>query len=357
MTNALERELIARITASGPLSIAEYMTECLLHPEHGYYTTATPFGADGDFITAPEVSQMFGELVGLAIAQCWINQGRPANAWLVELGPGRGTLMSDMLRVLEKVPGALGALRPCLLEASPRLRNTQAQALEGASPKWISAIGDLPADPIFLVANEFFDALPVRQFERGELGWHERQIGLVDGQLALGRSPDTDVPALRHRKADTNIGQIVEICDSAITVTLAIASLIAESGGAALFIDYGGWHSLGDTFQALRGHHPVDPLSFPGTADLTAHVDFEPIAMAAMQAGLDVSELTPQGVFLERLGIFQRAQSLASGMSGPALEQHIQAHRRLTHPEEMGTLFKCLALTPKGTRPFPGTTA
>lgn len=356
MTNALERELIARITASGPISIAEYMAECLLHPELGYYTTAAPFGAAGDFITAPEISQMFGEMIGLSLAQCWIDQGQPEGAWLVELGPGRGTLMSDMLRVLSKVPGAPQALRPCLLEASPRLRSIQAETLAGSSPRWISAIDDLPQGPTYFIANEFLDALPIRQFERGKIGWRERQIGLVDGKLALGRSPEADLPALHSRKVDTKPGQIVEICDPAVTVTSAVAARIAEEGGAALFIDYGDWHSLGDTLQALKDHQTVDPLFFPGKADLTAHVDFEPIATMAKQNGLVVSQLTPQGVFLERLGITQRAQSLASELSGHALDQHIQAHRRLTHPEEMGTLFKCLAMTAVGADPFPGMT-
>lgn len=354
MTSPLKKELITRIIASGPISIAEYMTECLLHPEHGYYTTATPFGAAGDFVTAPEISQMFGELIGLAMAQSWIDQGKPGIAWLFELGPGRGTLMSDMLRVLAKVPGAREALRPCLLEASPKLQSIQAEVLAELPPTWVSTIDDIPAGPVFVVANEFFDALPIRQFERGERGWHERQIGVKDGGLVLGRSPETDVPALRLRTEDTTLGQVVEICEPAVATAARIASRIAADGGAALFIDYGDWHSLGDTLQALKAHKSVNPLDTPGQADLTAHVDFEPIAQSAASAGLGVSKLTPQGVYLERLGITQRAVSLAEHLSGHTLEQHVQAHRRLTHPEEMGTLFKCLALTPRGTGPFPG---
>jgi SAM-dependent MidA family methyltransferase len=297
---------------------------------------------------------MFGELIGLAVAQCWIDQGQPENAWLVELGPGRGTLMSDMLRALSKVPNARESLRPCLLEASPRLRDVQAENLAEYSPTWASSIDDVPAGSVFVVANEFFDALPIRQFERGQRGWHERHVGMKDGVLVLGRSPESDVPALRKRTEDTTLGQVVEICESAIATAEWISTRIADDGGAALFIDYGDWHSLGDTLQALRDHKPVDPLDTPGQADLTAHVDFEPIAATAASIGLEVSPLTPQGVFLERLGITQRAQSLAQHLSGHALDQHVQAHRRLTHPEEMGTLFKCLALTTRGTGPFPG---
>jgi SAM-dependent MidA family methyltransferase len=196
--------------------------------------------------------------------------------------------------------------------------------------------------------------LPIRQFERGGRGWHERQIGVKDGALVLGRSPEADIPALRQRTEDTTVGQVIEICEPAVTTTARIASRIAADGGAALLIDYGDWHSLGDTLQAVKAHQTVGALDTPGQADLTAHVDFKPIAETAASAGLEVSPLTPQGVFLERLGITQRARSLSQHLTDQELEQHVQAHRRLTHPEEMGTLFKCLALTPRGTGPFPG---
>ena len=354
MTRTLKQELITRISATGPLSIAEYMSECLLHPEYGYYTTATPFGAAGDFITAPEISQMFGELIGLAIAQCWIDQGRPEDAWLVELGPGRGTLMSDVLRALDRIPGARSSLRPFLVEASPRLRDVQAKALAEASPLWGFDYDDLPNGPTFVVANEFLDALPIRQFQRGERAWHERQVGIVDDDLAFGLAPETGVPELSHRYQDTRPGQIVETCAPAMTVTESVVERIASQSGAALFVDYGDWRSLGDTLQAVKNHQLIDPLKEPGLADLTAQVDFEPLAKTAERRGLCVSPLTPQGVFLERLGITQRARALARGLTGASLDEHVRAHRRLTHPEEMGTLFKCLALTPRGTGPFPG---
>lgn len=352
MTTPLADLLAARISATGPITVAEYMAECLLHPTHGYYTTQPPFGRDGDFITAPEISQMFGELVGLALAQAWMDQGQPQNAILVEIGPGRGTLMADMLRTLQQVPGA-ATLRPYLIEASPALRAEQARRVPNAV--WCDSFAQLPDVPTFLVANEFFDALPVRQFVRQGPGWAERMVGVTDGSLQMGLSAATPRPELAHRLGDTRDGDIVETCAPALPVVRGIADRIARLGGAALLIDYGGWHSLGDTLQAVRAHTPDPVLAHPGLADLTAHVDFEPLAQEAAQAGVQVSPMTPQGVFLERLGITARAQSLARGMTGVQLDQHIASHRRLTHPDEMGTLFKVLGLSPKAAPPLAGT--
>lgn len=345
--------LAARIAATGPITVADYMSECLLHPEHGYYTTRPPFGTAGDFITAPEISQMFGELIGLALGQAWLDQGAPGSALLAELGPGRGTLMADMLRVLAKLPGASG-LRPHLVEASPRLRAEQATRVPGAT--WPDTLADLPEGPLFLVANEFFDALPIRQFIRAGGGWCERVVGLdPDGALVFGRTPPVPLQALAHRLEDTAEGALVETCAPALPIMAEIARRIATHGGAALIIDYGGWHSRGDTLQALSGHAPDDPLAHPGEADLTAHVDFEPLARTAREGGADAAALTSQGVFLERLGITARAQALARRMRGPELDIHIAAHRRLTHPDEMGCLFQVLGVSPVGAPPIAGT--
>ncbi|WP_138467446.1 class I SAM-dependent methyltransferase [Poseidonocella sp. HB161398] len=348
----LEDLLLQRIAATGPLSVAEYMAECLLHPEHGYYTTRAPFGAEGDFTTAPEISQLFGEMIGLCLAQAWIDRGRPAPFCLAELGPGRGTLMADIWRVTRAVPGFREAARVTLVEASPKLRARQAETLGGAAPAWCGSAGELPELPLFLVANEFFDALPVRQFQRDPGGWRERQIGLEDGRLALGLGPAAPFAQLGHRLEDTAPGGIVEICPALPAVTGEIARRIRSHGGAALVIDYGGWHSLGDTLQAVRRHEMVPVLDSPGQADLTAHVDFEAIAAAA--EGCQVTPMVPQGVFLERLGITERARALASRLSGPALEAHVAAHRRLTHPDEMGTVFKTLGIASEGSPPVPG---
>ena len=344
----LEERLIGRIAAQGPITVAEYMAECLLNPEHGYYATRDPFGAAGDFTTAPEISQMFGELIGLALAQAWQDQGAPSPFLMAELGPGRGTLMADALRAADKAPGFAKAARIHLVEASATLRKVQEQTLAGRDVTWVDTVQDLPDGPLFLVANEFFDALPIRQFERATAGWAERQVGLQGGKLAMGLAQVAARADLAHRLADTRPGDVVELCAAAQPIIADIAQRIAINGGAALVIDYGGAESLGDTFQALRAHEPTDPLSAPGNADLTAHVDFGALARTAQSAAvaIQVSPLITQGVFLERLGITPRAQALARRMAGPLLQQHVAAHRRLTHPEEMGTLFKVMALAP-----------
>jgi SAM-dependent MidA family methyltransferase len=342
----------AQIAASGPISIADYMAACLLHPEHGYYTTRDPLGVAGDFTTAPEISQMFGELVGLCLAQCWLDQGAPAEFVLAELGPGRGTLMADALRATQGVPGFHAALRLHLIEASPALRAEQATRLGAFSPVWHTGIEALPEKPLFLIANEFFDALPIRQFQRSGNGWRERVVGLSGTSLTIGLTDAAPQSALVHRLEDTREGDLVETCAPAQSIASGIGAHIARHGGAALICDYGDWRSLGDTFQALRGHAVADPLEAPGKADLTAHVDFEALAQAADPACH--SRLTTQGVFLERLGITARAQALAQNLSGTALESHIAAHRRLTHPDEMGSVFKVLGLFPAECAPPPG---
>ncbi len=341
--------LAARIAAHGPITLADYMAEALLHPIHGYYTTRDPLGAAGDFITAPEISQMFGEVIGLCLAQSWLDQGRPKGV-LAELGPGRGTLMADILRATARVPGFHAALDLHLVEASPVLRAAQAARLP---VKQVHDRADtLPDAPLFLVANEFFDALPIRQFQRDGTGWRERMIGLTDdAALTFGLSAAAPLAMLDHRLADTKDGDLVEHCPALPGIVSEIGQRIAAHGGTALIIDYGDWGSQGDTLQALRGHAPVDPLIDPGSADLTAHVDFEAVARATPSR---FTRLTPQGVFLERLGITQRAQTLASKMTGAALESHIAAHRRLTHPDEMGDLFKVIALYPDGQTPPAG---
>ncbi len=349
---ALGDILIRRIRETGPISIADYMAECLLHPIHGYYTTRPVFGAKGDFTTAPEISQMFGELLGLCLAQAWLDQGAPPAFTLAELGPGRGTLMADLLRATRGVPGFHAAARIMLVEASPRLRDTQRETLAGHQVTWRDSVTDLPDAPLFLIANEFFDALPIRQFQRHPMGWQERLVGLDGDRLVAGLSVPMQLDMLTARMSDTSTGGVVEVCPAAAGIVTEIAQRIATHGGAALIIDYGDWHSLGDTFQALTDHAFADPFAAPGTADLTAHVDFEALALAATACA--VTALTEQGVLLERLGITARAQALARRLSGPQLEAHVAAHRRLTHPEEMGRLFKAMAIHTKGSVPPPG---
>ncbi len=355
VTTGLERLLVRRIRVAGPMTVADYMSDCLLHPEFGYYSTRDPLGAPGDFITAPEISQMFGEVVGLALAQAWLDLGAPRPACLAELGPGRGTLMADMLRAIRTVPGFAEALSVHLVEASPVLREAQRKAA-GRPLHHHDTMESLPRIALFLVANEFFDTLPVRQFQRDGAAWRERMIGVGDdGALAFGLSDPVSPESLAGRMDDTRDGDIVEMRPAASAVAGEIGARIAESGGLALVIDYGGRRSLGDTLQAVRNHGSVPPLTDPGTADLTAHVDFGAIARAARPAA--ATRLTPQGEFLERLGMVQRAERLAEGLEGSALERHVAALHRLTHEREMGTLFRAMALYRNGAPLPPGFTA
>jgi len=338
----LGRLIASRIRLSGPLRLDEYMQLCLLHPEHGYYATRDPFGAAGDFTTAPEISQMFGEMVGLALAQAWLDQGRPAPFTLAEIGPGRGTLMADILRAIRAAPGMAEAAEVVLVEASPHLREVQRGRL--GKVRHLDTVAELPRGPLFLVANEFFDALPIRQFQRMPEGWAERIVALdPDGRLTLGlAAPQPGPPAPP--------GQIRETCPAAGPIVAEIASRIAEAGGAAILIDYGNWDGQGDTFQALRAHRPEDPLLNPGEADLTAHVDFRPLALAALAAGASVSRMVTQGEWLLQLGIRARAARLqAAGDAGATAALH-----RLTAPEEMGQLFKTLAIWSPAAAPPPG---
>jgi len=348
----LEQILKSQIATQGPMSVAEYMSTCLLHPEHGYYSTRDPFGTGGDFITAPEISQMFGELIGLTLAQVWMDQGQPARIALTELGPGRGTLMADILRTAKAVPSFEKACEIHLIEASPKLREVQAATLSAHTPIWHDHVDQLPSDlPLYAIANEFFDALPIRQMVRDGEGWRERQIGLDNDALAFGLSAPAPLTALDHRLNDTKDGDLVELCAQAPLIMRALAERIETNGGTALVFDYGDWRSLGDTLQAVHAHEKVPALHKPGQSDLTSHVDFE-VLITDMPC--THSRLTPQGVFLERLGITDRAQALAKSLGGTALEHHIAAHRRLTHPDEMGTIFKALAFFPKGAHPPAG---
>ncbi len=347
--NLLAQHLARRIAASGPLTLAEFMAEALLHPDHGYYTTREPFGTQGDFTTAPEISQMFGELLGLCLAQAWVDQGCPPAFVLAELGPGRGTLMADLLRATRRVPGFHAAAQLYLVEASPRLRARQRAALGNHPADWAADLRDLPDGPLFLVANEFFDALPIRQFLRDPAGWRERLLGLQDGRLAFGWGAPLPLAALQDQLADTIPGDMVETCAPAQGIAGQIGARIAARGGLALLIDYGGWRSLGDTFQALSAHRFTDPLAAPGQADLTAHVDFEALARAADPARC---HMATQGAFLLALGVAQRSAALARRLTGVALDRHLAASYRLTAPTEMGSLFKVLALT-RATDPAP----
>jgi SAM-dependent MidA family methyltransferase len=343
----LAKRLIAEIARSGPIWVADYMTRCLLDPTDGYYTNRQPFGTSGDFVTAPEISQMFGELLGLCLAQSWLDQGSPARFILAELGPGKGTLMADLLRATARVPGFAEAAQIWLVEASEKMQAGQAEALSGHDLNFATTVSDLPDGPLFLIANEFFDCLPIRQYRRTGAGWQEQMVGAVDGALGfiLGAAlPDHAVP---EWAADLPEGALIETSPASVAIAGDMARRISESGGLAVIVDYGDWNSAGDTLQALRGHRKIGPLAAPGQSDLTAHVNFAELAAAA-SGRTAVTAPTPQGLLLERLGISARAAALAQTASGDRLAQHEAAHRRLTHPDEMGQLFKAIAFYPEG---------
>jgi NADH dehydrogenase [ubiquinone] 1 alpha subcomplex assembly factor 7 len=340
----LSPRLAERIRAEGPLSLAAFMAAALADPRDGYYMTRDPFGRGGDFTTAPEISQIFGELIGLWALLVWQSMGSPGRVVLAELGPGRGTLMSDLLRAARVRPAFAAALDVHLVEISPTLRNRQAQTLAEHRVRWVERVEDLPDGPLILIANELFDALPIRQIEAQGGVWHERRVGLdAAGGFAFTLGEAVPPPAYAGPPTD---GTIAEIGEAASALAATIGARLAHSVGAALIIDYGYDQSgPGDSVQAMRGHaaHPV--LADPGNADLTAHVDFERLAAAAMAAGAGAHGPLPQGVWLGRMGIEERAVMLMRGLSPERAAELAAGARRLIDPGEMGTLFRVLALT------------
>lgn len=298
--------------------------------------TRDPFGVRGDFTTAPEISQMFGELVGLWLAQSWLDAGSPDPFNLVELGPGRGTLMADILRVGQGVPGFLDAAKLFLMESSPKLRDMQAITLKGFEPVWIDDLDQIDDAPLFLIANEFFDALPIRQFQRVGDMWLERVIQLRD-ELTFGLSK-TELKGFPPELPD---GAIVERAYIGADIVNTISKAIAEQGGAALIFDYGDAAGSGDTLQAVKNHASVSVLVEPGTADLTAHVNFGDLAR---NIGECAGFLTTQGQFLSSMGIAERAEVLSKAGD----EAATAALHRLTQDDEMGRLFKAMAITKAG---------
>jgi len=340
----LGEKLISRIRAYGPMTAAEYMEACLSDPHYGYYMRREPFGQQGDFVTAPEVSQMFGELIGIWTIVVWQAMGAPREFVLAELGPGRGTLMNDLLRVVRIMPEFTAAARVHLIETSPRLREIQENTLAKADTaiNWHTRIEALPPGPIITIANEFFDALPIRQFRWSGDDWAERMID-IDGEGNLSfvlkpvdqRPPTVPLPD----------GAIVETSPLAIALMNTICARISATGGALLTIDYGAEHpGHGDTLQAVRQHKFIDPLAAPGEVDLTAHVDFSGLAKTATAAGARPRPLLTQGEFLNRLGLGARVKTLAEGKDTVAREALEAAAERLSGSKAMGELFKVLAV-------------
>lgn len=351
-------EAIARrIHAEGPLSLAAFMAIALHDPETGYYARRQPLGRAGDFVTAPEISQIFGELIGLWFADLWQRGGRPDPVILVELGPGRGTLMADLLRAAGAVPEFRHALRPVLVEASPVLREEQRRRLAAAAPNFAAGLPEVPDGPLFVVANEFLDALPVRQFVRGPTGWAERLVGLdEDGRLVFVLGPEGAAASLLIPEPlrESPPGSVIELCPAAAALASSLAKRLARAPGAALFVDYGHATSrAGATLAAIRDHRPAEPLDRPGTADLSAHVDFAAFAATARAAGVKVYGPAPQGDFLRALGAETRLATLQRNTAPDRREALAAGLARLIAPGQMGNLFKAIAVVSPAL-PAPG---
>ncbi|MHB1109840.1 MAG: class I SAM-dependent methyltransferase [Devosia sp.] len=353
-TPSLPELIDMQIRANGPISIASYMALCLTHPHQGYYKQADPLGPRGDFMTAPEISQMFGELIGFFCVNLWQQMAEPKSFTLLELGPGRGTLMQDALRVATRAEGFGDALHLQLFETNEELKAQQAIRLSQYNPYWPTEIDAVSGDPLLVVANEFFDALPIRQFVKGATGWHERIVGLKDGARSFGLSP-TPVPNSAMPEAVHNAapGEVYEVSLAAADVMQRLAKAIGRLGGAILAIDYGYAPTrTGETLQAVRRHAYADPLEAPGEADLSAHVDFGALATVASDASLTTQPLATQGDFLKRLGIVERARTLSA--ANPGETGNISAAlARLTDAEQMGDLFKVFCAASPGLIP-PG---
>jgi NADH dehydrogenase [ubiquinone] 1 alpha subcomplex assembly factor 7 len=351
----LDAEIRARIARNGSMPVDEFVALCLYDPQHGYYSQRMPFGAAGDFVTAPEVSQMFGELVGVWAVEAWVAMGTPDPVALIECGPGRGTMMKDVLRAVRASPTFREALRVHLVETSPFLQAQQRETLSAiteACLHWHAGIDGVPAIPSIVVANEFFDALPVRQAERRPTGWHERMVTVDSGDalaftVAPDPLPDPGLPSAR-------VGEIFEWRTRDAATAIARR---AAAGGAALIIDYGHVRSApGDTFQAVRSHRYANPLASPGLADLTAHVDFEALGQAAQDAGARVYGPVEQGTWLKRMGIEARAavlQANASEMKGRDIAEDL-IRLTGTGPGQMGALFKAIAFSSPQIDQLPG---
>lgn len=348
----LKHSLIRMIEQGGPIDIGRYMSECLCHPLYGYYTRRDPFGVDGDFTTAPEISQMFGEMIGLCLADYWMRAGAPSDFVLLECGPGRGTLMADILRASKAVPGFHDAVHVCLMEVSPALREQQEQALSVYDlPHGVlscEGLDDVPGTwPVLALGNEFLDALPVRQFVRHQGGWRERVVGVDEAREGLcygvaqaALDPLSIIPMGVQSVAE---GNVYEFSPARLSFVEQLCGVLKERGGAALFLDYGELESkAGSSLHAIRAHEHVDVLAQPGECDLSANVDFEVLAARACELGASLHGMVEQGAFLQTLGIGQRAQALMQNSSGSQREDLEKALHRLTDSDQMGELFKVI---------------
>lgn len=341
--NELGKILTAKIKKSGPISLYKFMKASLGHPEYGYYSRREPFGEKGDFITAPEISQMFGELIGLWAVDVWFKLGNPTKFHLIELGPGNGTLMADVLRSARIAPEFSAAAQIHLVENSPRLKARQATALASYDISWHDALPDIDGAPVILIANEFFDALPIHQYCYRESGWYERLVTTSENGFVFTLAPEpTSFDQIPAGADDA----IFETCPDGEEIISRISEHLFINNGAALIIDYGASDTLlGDSFQAVKGHGHANPLNDPGEADLTAHVKFATLKNIASSRDIFVQGPTSQGRFLERLGIEARHHMLSQKANETQKKKLDAQLRRLTSTSEMGTLFKVMALS------------
>lgn len=349
---SVQQQIAGQIRAQGAVTLADFMRLALGAREIGYYTNRDPLGVAGDFITAPEISQMFGEMIGLWLVDSWLRIGSPSVLRLVEVGPGRGTLLVDALRAAKQAPDFLAAIDLHLVEISAPLRAAQKRNLEAFKPQWHDGIETVPEGPLLVIANEFFDALPIHQFQMTEAGWRERGITLSAADptrfswVLLPPGPQLTLLQPAHRQAKP--GDIAEVSPASQRIAGLIGQRLAREGGAALIIDYGPAESgLGDSFQALRQHRYHDPLTEVGEADLTAHVDLAALRRAATSAGCRSFGPIPQGDFLRQLGIETRAEMLARNQRPEIAAEIMSGLQRLIDGAQMGTLFKVVALAPR----------
>ncbi len=338
-----------RIRDGRPITMAEYMELCLGHPEHGYYMTRDPFGVGGDFTTAPEVSQLFGDMIGAWLADLWIKMGSPPRFTLLECGPGRGTLMADILRATKQVPGFHDAAKVTLMEMSPVLRGLQQERLASYDPYWIDDMAQLdPAIPVLLIANEFLDALPIHQLVYTNGAWMERAVAIGDSDMLVvdNISPSEDVLRTVPREIlNAKEEDVFETSPCINQYIKSVSILLKKQKGAALFIDYGHVKSaLGETLQAMKKHQYANIFDTPGLCDLTAHVDFENVAQIAQREGAFVHGPVTQGAFLQSLGIGLRAERLWAGANEMQRQSITSGLERLIDTQQMGSLFKVIAL-------------
>lgn len=355
--NQLYRRIAALIDASGPISVADYMAMCLFDPEHGYYTTREPFGANGDFVTAPEISQMFGELVSVWLVTAWRSIGAPLPVTVAEVGPGRGTLMRDIIRAAGRIaPEWMAGAGFALVEASPRLAAIQRRTLTASpvAPTWHETVDSLPDMPLLIVGNELLDALPFRQFVLQQGRWHERAVALdEDGCLCFALKAGSFDPSLLSATPKPDEGAVFEPSPARSAFMQLVCERLAQRGGAGIFFDYGHLRTgFGDTFQAIRRHAYEDVLANPGESDLTSHVDFAVLESVAHACGLATSTAT-QGDFLTGMGLLERAGRLGATADTEQREAIRAAVDRLAGPDMMGTLFKVLMIAPRGTGTLP----